>query len=85
MRRIVLIALSMLAVVSSGRPFKEQLFLDCFSSGDLVTRTKHEKIITQDNIPELNEALRAPSVIEKDGTIRPVKMTFEGVEAISIK
>ena len=50
-----------------SKPFKEQLFLDCFSSDDLVTWTKHEKIITQDNIPELNEALWAPSVIEKDG------------------
>ena len=50
-----------------SKPFKEQLFLDCFSSKDLVSWTKHEKIITKDNIPELNEALWAPSVIEKDG------------------
>lgn len=50
-----------------SKPFKEQLFMDCFSSDDLVTWTKYEKIITKDNIPELNEALWAPSVIEKDG------------------
>ena len=50
-----------------SKPFKEQLFLDCFSSDDLVNWTKHEKIITKNNIPELNEALWAPSIIEKDG------------------
>ena len=50
-----------------SKPFKEQLFLDCFSSKDLVEWTKHERIITKDNIPELNEALWAPSVNEKDG------------------
>ena len=50
-----------------SKPFKEQILLDCFSSDDLVNWTKHEKIITKNNIPELNEALWAPSVIEKEG------------------
>lgn len=50
-----------------SKPFKEQLFLDSFSSDDLITWTKHERIITKDNIPELNEALWAPSIIEKEG------------------
>ena len=50
-----------------SKPFKEQLFLDCFSSEDMMTWTKHEKIITKNNVPELNEALWAPSVIDKDG------------------
>jgi beta-xylosidase len=50
-----------------SKPFKEQLFLDCFSSEDMMTWTKHEKIITKDNIPELNEALWAPSITGKDG------------------
>lgn len=50
-----------------SKPFKEQLFLDCFSSDDLVDWTRHERIITKANIPELNEALWAPSAIEKDG------------------
>ncbi len=50
-----------------SKPFEEQLFLDCFSSKDLATWTKHENIITTAHIPELKEALWAPSAIVKDG------------------
>jgi beta-xylosidase len=50
-----------------SKPYREQVFLDCFSSDDLVNWTKHEKIITKDNIPELNMAMWAPSINYKDG------------------
>ena len=68
MKKLILVfAALLLLLTTSCKPFKEQLFLDCFSSKDLVNWTKHEKIITKNHIPELNEALWAPSVIEKDG------------------
>ena len=51
-----------------SRPYEEQLFMDAFSSKDLVHWTKHEKVISKENISWLNQALWAPSVIEKDGT-----------------
>ena len=47
--------------------YKEQLFMDAYSSKDLVHWTKHEKVISQENISWLRMALWAPSVIEKDG------------------
>lgn len=50
-----------------SKPYREQVFLDCFSSDDLVNWTKHEKIITKENIPELNMAMWAPSINYKDG------------------
>ncbi len=48
-------------------PYGEQLHLDAFSSKDLVTWTKHERVIEQADISWLRHALWAPSVIEKDG------------------
>ncbi|MBO5633926.1 MAG: family 43 glycosylhydrolase [Bacteroidales bacterium] len=51
-----------------SRPFDEQLFMDAFSSRDLVHWTRHEKVISKENISWLRRALWAPSVIEKDGT-----------------
>ncbi|MBE6198302.1 MAG: arabinan endo-1,5-alpha-L-arabinosidase [Rikenellaceae bacterium] len=48
-------------------PFPEQLHLDAFSSKDLVTWTKHERIIDNNEISWLTHALWAPSIIEKDG------------------
>lgn len=41
--------------------------MDAYSSKDLVHWTKHEKVISQENISWLKMALWAPSVIEKDG------------------
>lgn len=49
-----------------SQPFPEQLHLDAFSSKDLVTWQKHERIIDQSRISWLNSALWAPSIIEKD-------------------
>lgn len=48
-------------------PFHKQLYLDCFSSKDLVTWTKHERIIDQTRIKWLTNALWAPAALEKDG------------------
>ena len=47
--------------------FKDQLFFDCFSSKDLVTWTKHERIIDNSRISWLRQALWAPAAVEKDG------------------
>ena len=51
-----------------SKPYEEQLFMDAFSSRDLVHWTKHPKVISRENISWLWRALWAPSVIEKDGT-----------------
>ena len=50
-----------------SQPFKDQLHLDAFSSKDLVTWTKHERIIDNKEISWLTHALWAPSIIEKEG------------------
>lgn len=47
--------------------FNKQLFMDAFSSKDLVNWTKHERVLTKDNIHWLTHALWAPAVVEKDG------------------
>lgn len=44
-------------------PFDKQLYFDAFSSPDLVTWTKHEKVLEQKNISWLKKALWAPSII----------------------
>ena len=51
-----------------SRPYDEQLFMDAFSSKDLVHWTRHEKVLSKENITWLRRALWAPSVIERDGT-----------------
>lgn len=45
-------------------PFEKQLFFDAFSSKDLVTWEKHERVLEQKDIPWLKRALWAPAVIE---------------------
>ena len=45
-------------------PYDEQLHFDAFSSKDLVNWTKHENVITKENIPWLRRALWAPAIIE---------------------
>ncbi len=47
--------------------FPEQLHLDAFSSPDLVHWTKHPRVLEQQNVPWLKQALWAPAVIAKDG------------------
>jgi len=46
-------------------PYDEQTFFDCFSSPDLVTWTKHPRILNE--IKWARRAMWAPSIIEKDG------------------
>lgn len=47
--------------------YDDQLFFDAFSSPDLVKWTKHEKILTKENISWLRRALWAPAVVENKG------------------
>ncbi len=48
-------------------PYDEQLHMDAFSSADLVTWTKHPKILASADVPWLKRALWAPSIVHKDG------------------
>ena len=50
-----------------SKPYDEQLFMDAFSSKDLVHWTKHDKVISIKDISWLRRALWAPSVLERDG------------------
>ncbi len=47
--------------------FDDQVFMDAFSSKDLVTWEKHSGIINYNSVKWVKKALWAPSVIEKDG------------------
>ena len=47
--------------------YERQIFFDCFSSSDLVNWTKHEKILTNEDVKWAKKAMWAPSVIDKDG------------------
>ncbi len=48
-------------------PYDQQTFFDAFSSKDLVNWTKHERILTKDEVKWAHRAMWAPSAIEKDG------------------
>lgn len=48
-------------------PYHEQVFLDAFSSKDLVKWTKHERIIDTKSVKWAKRAMWAPAAIEKDG------------------
>ena len=48
-------------------PYNQQLFLDAFSSTDLVTWTKHPRVLDAVNVKWANRAMWAPSIIERDG------------------
>ncbi len=47
--------------------FDKQLHLDAFSSPDLITWTKHARVLDTSIVPWVKQAMWAPSVIEKDG------------------
>ena len=47
--------------------YKEQIFMDAFSSKDLVTWKKHERIIDTASVKWANKAMWAPSITKKDG------------------
>jgi beta-xylosidase len=46
--------------------YKKQVFMDCFSSLDLVNWTRHERIIDTAEVVWADSAMWAPGVIEKD-------------------
>jgi beta-xylosidase len=47
--------------------YDEQTFMDAFSSRDLLTWTKHERVLDVANVRWATRALWAPSVVEKAG------------------
>ena len=49
-------------------PYDQQTFMDAFSSTDLVTWTKHPRVLDIVNVKWARRALWAPSVVEKDGS-----------------
>ena len=48
-------------------PYDEQIFLDAFSSPDLVNWTKHERIIDTEAVKWAKRAMWAPCAVENDG------------------
>ncbi|HEA28420.1 MAG TPA: arabinan endo-1,5-alpha-L-arabinosidase [Leeuwenhoekiella sp.] len=47
-------------------PYEEQVFMDAFSSPDLVNWTKHPKVVDTSAIKWAHKAMWAPSIIEKN-------------------
>ena len=48
-------------------PYDQQTFMDAFSSRDLMTWTKHPKILDMADVAWAKRAMWAPSIVEKDG------------------
>jgi beta-xylosidase len=48
-------------------PYNEQVFLDAFSSKDLVTWNKHNRILDTANVKWAKRAVWAPAIVEKGG------------------
>ena len=48
-------------------PYNEQLFMDAFSSTDLVTWVKHPRVLDKVNVKWATRAMWAPSIVERDG------------------
>lgn len=47
--------------------FHRQVFMDAFSSGDLITWQKHERIVDTAAIAWADSAMWAPAIVRKDG------------------
>lgn len=47
--------------------YREQVFMDAFSSKDLITWKKHERIIDTSSVKWAKKAMWAPSITKKDG------------------
>ena len=47
--------------------YEDQLFLDAFSSPDLVNWTKHERVLDNKEVTWIWQAMWAPCIVEKDG------------------
>ncbi|MCB9883276.1 MAG: family 43 glycosylhydrolase [Planctomycetes bacterium] len=52
---------------TTSAAYDEQTSFDAFSSTDLVTWTKHERVLEASNVSWARRALWAPSILEKDG------------------
>lgn len=48
-------------------PYNEQVFLDCFSSPDLVNWTKHSRILDTNAVPWVWRAMWAPAIVQNNG------------------
>jgi len=48
-------------------PYNKQVLFDAFSSTDLVTWKKHERVLDSSSVKWAKRAMWAPSLIEKDG------------------
>ncbi|HPG12526.1 MAG TPA: glycoside hydrolase family 43 protein [Chitinophagaceae bacterium] len=48
-------------------PYNEQVFMDAFSSTDLVHWSKHEKVLDTSSIKWAKRAMWAPAIIQKNG------------------
>jgi len=48
-------------------PYEKQVYMDAFSSSDLVKWTKHSRIIDTARVKWANKAMWAPAIIKKDG------------------
>jgi len=48
-------------------PYDQQTFMDAFSSRDLVTWQKHERVLDVRDVAWARRAMWAPSIVEKDG------------------
>ena len=47
--------------------YNQQVFMDAFSSTDLVTWTKHPRIVDTTSVKWARRAMWAPSIVQKDG------------------
>ncbi len=52
---------------TTSAPYDEQTYMDAFSSPDLITWTRHPRILDLASVTWARRALWAPSVVEKDG------------------
>src|SRR6201995_3398792 len=48
-------------------PYDEQVFMDAFSSKDLVTWTRHRRVLDKRDVGWARRAMWAPSVVQKGG------------------
>lgn len=51
---------------TASLPYKQQTYLDAFSSRDLVNWTKHERIIDNNEVKWVWQAMWAPAIVHKD-------------------
>src|ERR1041385_9000928 len=48
-------------------PYEEQVYLDAFSSKDLITWTRHPHVLDTANVKWAKKAVWGPSIVEKEG------------------